>query len=511
MLKLISCKTNIIGIEIKDHHHPEIMFNLNTIFSRIMGIGAVQRQSIVSLIWQIAFTFFGLLSTMYFSHALGASVLGAYFLFTAYFGIIAMFTDGGFGWAAVKRISEREEQDAYFSAFLVLRSMFTTAVVIALIAFRSYFVDLNTAGTFIWLLLALIVSVLYGVVSYGIAGSGKMGIYTTCNFINDISRILVQVVAVFLGYGFAGLAGGFVAGMLVGSIIALRFFDLHLVRFGWRHIKSLSTFSFWLFLTSSGMLVFSYGDTIMIGYFLNNADVGVYRIILQFTLIAIFTAHAILSTLWPKVSRWGKNGEIELIEESLSRAFSYSLLLAIPVLAGGVLLGDKLLYFFYGAEFAEGYPVLIILLIVQVINIFYLCFITYISALDRQKESFKVTAVAASANIVLNYLLIPVMGIEGAAVATLISMVLNVVLARHVLSQMMRIRLEYDSLLNLVKASIVMSIFIMAYRLLIPLANVWLTLVPVFLGGAMYGILISKFDRKIYKELKGILAQMNLK
>ncbi len=475
-----------------------------------MGIGAVQRQSIVSLIWQIAFTFIALLSTMYFSHAVGASVLGAYFLFMAYLGIISMITDGGFGGAAIKRISEGEEQDAYFSAFFVLRSLFTTAVVIALIAFRSYFVDLDNAGTFIWLLLALIVSVFYGAVSYGIAGCGKMGIYTTCNFINDISRILVQVVAVFLGYGVAGLAGGFVAGLLVGAIIELRFFDLHIVHFGWRHIKSLSIFSFWLFLTSSGMLVFSYADTIMIGYFMNNADVGVYRIVLQFTLMAIFAAHAILSTLWPKVSHWGKTGEIELIEESLSRAFSYSLLFAVPVLAGGVLLGDKLLYFFYGAEFAEGYPVLIILLIVQMIYVFYLCFVTYISALDRQKDLFKVTAVAASTNIVLNFLLIPVMGIVGAAVATLVSMVLNVILARRMLSQMMKIRLEYDSLLNIVKASIVMSIFIMAYRMLIPLANVWLTLVPVLLGGAMYGILILKLDRNIYKELKGIMMQMNV-
>ncbi|MCG2735256.1 MAG: flippase [Candidatus Methanoperedenaceae archaeon] len=476
-----------------------------------MGIGAVQRQSIVSLIWQIAFTFIALLSTMYFSHAVGASVLGAYFLFMAYLGIIGLFTDGGFGGAAIKRISEGEEQDAYFSAFFVLRSLFTTAVVIALIAFRSHFVDFNNAGTFIWLLLALIVSNFYGTVSHGIAGCGKMGIYTTCNFINDISRILVQVVAIFLGYGVAGLAGGFVAGMLVGGIIELHFFDLHLVHFSWRHIKSLSTFSFWVFLTSSGMLVFSYADTIMIGYFMNNADVGVYRIVLQFTLVASFAANAILSTLWPKVSRWGKTGEIELIEESLSRAFSYSLLLAVPVVAGGVLLGDKLLYFLYGAEFATGYPVLIILLIVQVINIFFYFILSYISALDRQKDSFKVTAVAAATNIVLNFLLIPVLGIVGAAVSTLVSMVLNLILARRVLSQMIRIRLEHDSLLNFIKASIVMSIFIMAYRMLIPLANVWLTLVPVFLGGAMYGILILKFDRKIYKELKGILAQMNLK
>lgn len=487
------------------------MFNLNAIFSRIMGIGTVQRQSIVSLIWQVAITLIGLLSTMYFSHALGAGVLGAYFLFLAYLGIIGMVTDGGFGGAAIKRISEGEEQDAYFSAFFVLRSLFTIAVVIALVALRSYFVDLDIAGTFIWLLVALIASNFYGAVSYGIAGCGKMGINTTCNFINNVSRILVQMVAVFLGFGLAGLAGGFVAGMFVATIIEFLFFDLQLVRFGWQHIKSLSKFSFWLFLTSGGGLVFSYADTLMIGYFMGNADVGVYRIVLQFTLVSSFMAQAILPTLWPKISRWSKTGEIGLIEQSFSRAFSYSMILAVPILAGGVFLGDRLLYFFYGTEFIKGYTTLVIMLIVQIVNVFDYSFATYLSALDRQKESFKVTTVAAAANIVLNFLLIPVMGIEGAAVATLVSMILNVVLAQQILSKTITIRFEHNSLFNIFKASVVMSIFIIIYRLLVPLSNVSLTLVPVVLGALVYGILILKLDRKIYEELTEILAQMNLK
>jgi O-antigen/teichoic acid export membrane protein len=256
------------------------------------------------------------------------------------------------------------------------------------------------------------------------------------------------------------------------------------------------------------MLVFSYADTIIIGYFMGNADVGVYRIILQFTLVATFTSQAILPTLLPKVSRWGKIGEIVLIEESLSRVFSYSLILAVPVLAGGILLGDKLLYFFFGAEFAKGYVTFAIMLIVQLVNVFYYCFITYLSALDHQKDSFKVTAVAAGANIVLNFLLIPPMGIEGAAVATLMSMILNTLLAWHVLSKIITIRFEYNSLMIFIKASIVMSMFIIGYRMIVPLTNVWLMLVPILLGGAGYGILILKFDGKIYEELKGIMVQI---
>jgi len=346
-------------------------------------------------------------------------------------------------------------------------------------------------------------------VSSGIAGCGKIGISATADFINNVSRILIQVVAVFLGYGVAGLAGGFVMGLFVGSIIQLRFFDLHLVRFGWRHLKSLSSFSFWSFLVGGGSLVFVYSDSMMIGYFLNNADVGIYRVIFQFTAFAAFTTITLRKTLWPKVSRWDKIGETGLIEESLSRAFTYSLILAIPLFVGGALLGDRLLYYFYGANFVS-YPTLILLFTVQIVNIFQYFFSTYIIAMDQVKEMSKIIVVAVFANIVLNVVLIPLMGISGAAVATLVTMSLNAILARRVLARMITLRVERSSLLNIFKASIAMGVVVGGYRLVVPLSSVWLALVPVVLGGVVYGVMILKLDRNIYEELKGIMMQMNM-
>ena len=475
-----------------------------------MAIEPVRRQSIASFIAQISFTFIGFLSTMYFAHTVGASILGAYFLFIAYFGIINIATDGGFGRAAIKRISEGEEQDAYFSAFFVIRSLFVIVVIVTLIMFRRYFVDINSAGIFTWFLLALIVSLFHGTIFGGVAGRGKMGIVAASNFINKISCVLIQIAAVFLGYGVAGLVGGFVVGLIIAAIVALRFFDLNFVRFKLYHVKSLSTFSFWVFLSSTGVLLYSYADSIMIGYYMNNASVGLYRVIFQFSSLSVITTTALRTTLWPKVSRWSKTGEMKYIEESLSHAISYSLIMAVPVLVGGILLGERLLYFFYGAEFAKEYLILTILLFTQIVNIFQFFFTIYLGALDRQKDSFKVTAVAATANIVLNILLIPIIGIIGAAIATMVTMGLNAILAKRVLSQIIIIRIEHDSILNIIKASAIMSIFVGSYRLLIPMSSVWLTLVPVVLGGTMYGILVLKFDRKICNELKHIFRQMNI-
>jgi O-antigen/teichoic acid export membrane protein len=484
------------------------MSKLNNLVSRIMNIDAIQRQSIISFIWQIVLAAFGFLSTVYFARTVGASVLGGYFLFVSYFSIVSMVTDGGFAVAAIKRISEGEEQNEYFSAFVALRLLFVILIVLILIAFRGYFVDLNNAGTFIWLLLALFVAVLYGAISYGLQGSGKVGIHATGNFINNFSRVVIQVVAIYLGFSVAGLAGGFVAGMFIAAIIQLRFLNLRLTRFGWKHIKSLSTFSLWIFFISSGMVVFSTADTIMIGYYLGNADVGVYRIVLQFTSLASFTMVAFRSTLLPRISRWGKIGKMDPIQISLSRALTYSLILAIPMLVGGFILGDKLLYHFYGKDFAQGYSTLVILFFVQIVNIFYYLFSTYLTAMDQLKDLCKATLIAVVMNIGLNVLLIPSMGINGAAVAALCTMGLNVIMTFSILSKNVKIVLETDSLINILKASFIMLVFIGCYRLFIPISSLLLVLIPTILGVIIYTVLILKYDRKINEELMSIIRQI---
>ncbi|HEY9206271.1 MAG TPA: oligosaccharide flippase family protein [Candidatus Methanoperedens sp.] len=486
------------------------MFGFKAFLSRIMGIGTVQRQSIVSFIWQVAFTFISFLSTMYFAHAAGAGILGAYFLFMAYFNIASMVTDGGFGVAAIKRISEGKDQNEYFSSFVILRCLFVVIVIAALIAFRGYFVDLNNSGMFVLLLFALIASILPGAVSSGVSGCGKIGIHATCDFIGSVSRILVQVAAIALGFGAWGLAGGFIAGLIVTPMLELRFFDLRFVRFSWYHIKSMLTFSFWLFLTTGGTIIYQTADTVMIGYYLDNANIGVYRVVVLFTGVSAIITGALHVTLWPKISRWGKTGNIWLIEESLSRSITYSLVFAIPIFAGGVLLGDKLLYFFYGAEFTKGYTTLVVMLMVQVVNVFQFFSLEFLGALDKQKEAFKITAAAATANIMVNAILIPIMGITGAGLATLITISLNAILARHVLSKTITMRVENSSIFNIIEASAAMVLLVGGYRMLVPLSNIWLTLVPVILGGIVYGFLMLKFDGKIYDELKGILSQMNI-
>lgn len=121
----------------------------NKISSCIMSIEPLRRQSIVTVIWQISLTLIGFLSTMYFAHTLGPSVLGAYFLFLAYFGTFNLLGDGGFGNAAVKRLSEGKDQNELFSAFFALRVILAITSVIIIYLARPLFNSLDTSGMFL--------------------------------------------------------------------------------------------------------------------------------------------------------------------------------------------------------------------------------------------------------------------------------------------------------------------------------------------------------------------------
>ena len=116
-------------------------------------------------------------------------------------------------------------------------------------------------------------------------------------------------------------------------------------------------------------------------------------------------------------------------------------------------------------------------------------------ALDRPKESFKVAAVASIANILLDITLIPMPGITGAAITTLLTMTLNAVLAYRVLKRIIDVRLEYASVRNILVASAMIGLFVGVYRLVVPLSNIWFTLVPVAVAAVIYGVVLLKLDR----------------
>jgi len=299
--------------------------------SNIMRIPAIQRQSTLSLISSIGITIFGFISTMLFSHLLGKDLMGVYYLFLAYYGIFNMIGDAGFGGAAVKRISEGKEQNEYLTAYATLRVLLIIVSTLLLLGLSPFFVDIQEYNLIPWIIVALAAACFGHTITSGVYGLGHVGINTVASGISEFFRILIQVAAVLLGFSVYGLVGGYIAAIIIIGILCIKYFTFKPAKFSFRHISSLATYGFWIFLIGTGSIVFAYADTIFIGYFMTNGDVGVYRTAYQFTAIGTFICAAIAGTLTPKISHWSANNQMEKIAPVITRGITFSLILAIPV------------------------------------------------------------------------------------------------------------------------------------------------------------------------------------
>jgi len=477
---------------------------------RLMDIGPVRRHSLIAFLSSIGVTVIGFFATIYIAHNAGATALGGFFLLLAYVGIIGLFTDGGVSGAALQRIAEGDSQDEYFSAHAAVRGILLAATLTLLVAVRPLFVDLNQSGLFLWLLASLVVTTIAGIISTGVYGSGKVGILQIADLTNNIVRVIVQVIAVYLGYSAGGLAAGFIAGIIAGLLINMRVLSRKVVRFGRRNIQGLISFSGWAFITGLTGALLGYADTILVGYFLSNSEIGMYRTSFQLATISLFMMFALRTALYPKIASWMREGATGSVESALARAITFSLVLAVPAACGAWVLGSSLLYYLYGAPFVAAGPALSLLFMVELVTVFLSLETMCLGALDMPKSVFMVTAIGAVSTIILDILLIPVFGITGAAFALLLGTGIFALSAHTVLKKRIQVRIEKKPVAAIIVSSLVMALCVSGYQYILPVTSVFLIAGAVVMGMVIYSLLLVRLDRGIRDEVRDMVTGIGL-
>jgi len=483
---------------------------LAAIRTMLLNLDPIQRQSLISGVVTLAISVLGFFSTIYFAHTVGAPVLGMYFLFLAYYSIFNFIGDGGFGGAANKRFSEGKEKNELYSAYISVKIGLLFVSVFLFVLAIPILSNYGNLGIELLTIAALVFGVFSDIAITGVYGMGKLGITQLSMLVNNVLRIVLQVAAIFLGFGILGLVGGFILGTIVGTVFNLYFLKFRFTSFSFSHLKNLYSYAIWSFLSSGGLIIFSYADTILIAAFMNTADVGIYRTSYNLTAMAGFAVLSFQYVLFPKISSWWTNGKVDSILSTVSLSIYFSLALTLPFCVGGWILGDRLLYFLYGSSFASGYLALSILLAVQIVNVYMVMLSTTLNALNRPNDTFKVTLITSVLLIVLDLIFIPRFGIAGAAISVLITYALNSVFSYYLLSRYIRIPFTLSKYNRIFVATACMGIVVIAYRILIPLSNVVLAVSAVVLGAAVYGAILLATDKTIKNQITSILVQTGL-
>jgi len=180
--------------------------------------------------------------------------------------------------------------------------------------------------------------------------------------------------------------------------------------------------SFPMFLSGSLFLLMSWVDILMLGYFENQYSVGIYTIALKLAGLTGLILFATNTILGPKISELYHNKNMQSLASTVQSASKFTFLLSLPIFLIIILFSGFFLNIF-GSEFNTimGKEALIILSVGQMTNVFFGAVIYILDMTGKQITSRNILFFTAIINITLNWYLIPVYGIKGAAMATTIS------------------------------------------------------------------------------------------
>lgn len=186
-------------------------------------------------------------------------------------------------------------------------------------------------------------------------------------------------------------------------------------------------------LTAGMMLINHNADIVLLGLFVEADQVGMYRVAVQAAMLGAFGLQTVNLVVAPHVTRiyhQGNLGQLQILATACARAsFAVALLAALVF----VVAGEWLLRWVVGVEYIGGSSVLAILSIGQLANASMGSAGQLLNMTDHEGVVARTVALAAAGNIIANLALIPVWGLEGAAVATASTLFIwNVLLARAV-------------------------------------------------------------------------------
>lgn len=178
--------------------------------------------------------------------------------------------------------------------------------------------------------------------------------------------------------------------------------------------------AFPLLLVSASFLISASSSSIMLGWLTDAKNVGLYEVAARIALLTSFFLQISRSAISPKIASLYAEKKINELEEMLQRVTKG--LMVIGFFSFIIFIfGGKWILSLWGVGFEKAYWILVILGFGQLINISTTGVGLLLSMTGGEKVLGRISIISLSLNIVLNFILIKLYDITGAAIATSVS------------------------------------------------------------------------------------------
>lgn len=180
-----------------------------------------------------------------------------------------------------------------------------------------------------------------------------------------------------------------------------------------------------LFVNSIAITIYVSSDITMLGFFADDATVGVYSFASKIYNILKQLVNAVVVVALPRVSYVIKN-QPEQYERYIGKIFSAVNILLFPIIIGTFFMSETMILIAGGAQYVDGDTALKVLSIATLFAIYASIFTNCVLIVNRQEDKcLKSTIASALVNVLLNFVLIPTIGMVGAAITTVLAEAVN--------------------------------------------------------------------------------------
>ena len=444
---------------------------------------------------------------------LGVTGYGQLNFAISFVGMFSIIANIGLGVLIFRDVSKNKKLlNSYFNNFFYFKliCIFLFGIIVYLV---SLFLDkpLIVKALIIVFIINTMIQSFSGYFGSFLNAFEKMKFDSIKEILFKLGLVIGLLFVIYLNKGILGVSLSYVLGVLVGLIYILYQFIIFFknkVKFkpklDFKFIKEKSKI-FWPFALSGlfGLIYFNF-DRFMISLFINDYQVGLYSTGYSFYgfmigVIAIFT-----TTFFPKLSIATKSKK--QFKDIFNKFTKIILLLAIPLSFGAIFLSKEIILLVFGKDYLFGNIAFQLIMIFFLFNAINQIFNNSLTVYNYQKYQFKMVLIASIANVLLNFIAIPLFGIIGAGITTIISEVIIFIgvyfkFKKDILKQNNFLR---NLIIPLISGIIMLlGIFLIKDVLnIIFINNSFNVIIYAFIGGLIYFIFIILFK---YIRIKDFL------
>jgi O-antigen/teichoic acid export membrane protein len=449
--------------------------------------------------------------------ALGAELYGTWSLILVTISLLTPFCTLRLGYAIVRFVSPEKDRAKIGKS---VSSIFGVTSLIALVASILLFVFSKplaiavfggvSAAFYIQISASLIfLAAIDQIMIEYFTAFQQMEKYAGFMILQTIGEVILTAYLVLSGFGLFGAIISLLVVRAFTSVIGFFWIasEIKIYTPSFSVVKPYLPFTLPLLPTVLCYWFINLGDRYVIGYFMGTDAVGVYAASYGLGSMITFFYAPIAIALLPAITNLYENNKIQELKTHLKYSLKFLLMFAIPSFFGLSVLSKSILRTLTTSEFMGGY---LIVPVIALATILFNCGsinVNVLFLLKKTKTIGLIYGAFALVNMTLNIILVPLIGIIGAAIATLMTFTIQLFVATIISFKGLPFDIDFKFIMKSIISSVIMAFVVWKMN---PIGAVNILIAIGIATGVYFGVLIvlRGFTKEEYGFLRDIVRSI---